>query len=362
MLDFTSALYLGIRHPSRSLRPWTQLTTGKPAALAEPTLVRMVAQDLAKLTGCEHAMLAPSTLHLFWDLLGLLSRERIAVYLETGSYPIACWGVERAAGRGVPVRLFPPHHADALQKMIKRDASKGLRPIVVSDSFSPVMGRGVPIALYLDLIDRYEGYFLMDDTQAFGILGRHASAVMPYGYGGGGMLCWAGVKSERVVIVSSLAKGFGIPVAVLAGSETMVRRFEKQSETRTHCSPPSTAVVHAAEHALAVNAEHGDKLRMRLLQRVKHFRSVLTLRGITPSGAIFPVQTLTLPFARDAKNLHARLLRLGVRVVPHRNRFGGGAHISFLLTTLHTYRDIDLAVEALTYAAHPMEVNYEAKI
>jgi hypothetical protein len=30
MLDFTSALYLGFRHPNRSLRPWSQFTTGVP--------------------------------------------------------------------------------------------------------------------------------------------------------------------------------------------------------------------------------------------------------------------------------------------------------------------------------------------
>src|SRR5215472_10936696 len=33
-IDFTSSLYLGIRHPSRSLRTWLQLTTGKPAGPA----------------------------------------------------------------------------------------------------------------------------------------------------------------------------------------------------------------------------------------------------------------------------------------------------------------------------------------
>ena len=33
VLDFTSALYLGLQHPSRSLRPWRQFTTGAPAAL-----------------------------------------------------------------------------------------------------------------------------------------------------------------------------------------------------------------------------------------------------------------------------------------------------------------------------------------
>jgi 8-amino-7-oxononanoate synthase len=80
VLNFTSALYLGLRHPSWSLRPWAQLTTGAPAALAPPPGARMVADMLAALQGCERAALAPSTLHLFWDLFGMVgSRPSVPV-------------------------------------------------------------------------------------------------------------------------------------------------------------------------------------------------------------------------------------------------------------------------------------------
>ena len=71
MLDFTSALYLGLRHPSRSLRAWPALTAGQPAALESPARRFGVARQLAALQGCERATLLPSTLHLFWDLFGL---------------------------------------------------------------------------------------------------------------------------------------------------------------------------------------------------------------------------------------------------------------------------------------------------
>lgn len=60
MLDFTSALYLGLRHPSGSLWPWSQFTTGRPAALAIPASQERVAEALAELQGCERATLGPS--------------------------------------------------------------------------------------------------------------------------------------------------------------------------------------------------------------------------------------------------------------------------------------------------------------
>ena len=35
MIDFASALYLGMRHPSDGLGPFSALTTGTPASLAD---------------------------------------------------------------------------------------------------------------------------------------------------------------------------------------------------------------------------------------------------------------------------------------------------------------------------------------
>jgi 8-amino-7-oxononanoate synthase len=72
VLDFTSALYLGMHHTTGALRPWRSLTTGRPAALAEPPGAAAVVNHLADLVGCERATLLPSTLHLFWDLFGRL--------------------------------------------------------------------------------------------------------------------------------------------------------------------------------------------------------------------------------------------------------------------------------------------------
>jgi len=101
VLDFTSALYLGLRHPSPSLRSWSELTTGKPAALESPPLSTAIAGRFAALVGCESAVPIASTLHLFWDLFGLLASDWVRIYMDEGTYAIARWGVERAPARGV---------------------------------------------------------------------------------------------------------------------------------------------------------------------------------------------------------------------------------------------------------------------
>src|SRR5262245_45621806 len=99
MLDFTSALYLGLRHPSAALAPWQALSAGRPAALAETAGAGAVAAKLARLAGCEAGTLLPSTLHLFWDLFASLPNHAV-FYVDSGAYPVARWGVERVMARG----------------------------------------------------------------------------------------------------------------------------------------------------------------------------------------------------------------------------------------------------------------------
>lgn len=349
MLDFTSALYLGMRHAARALRPWQALTTGRPAALADPPGAGAVAQRLAELVGCEQGILAPSTLHLFWDLFGMLDARRWAVYVDNGAYPIARWGVERAAGRGVPVRLFPHHNGDALRQML-RD-TRGRTPLVVTDGFCPSCGQLAPLVAYQQAVQEHSGWMVLDDTQALGVLGAGPRAGAPYGRGGGGTLRCSGVRGPRVLLVASLAKGFGAPVALLAGGAAAIKRFEARSDTRVHCSPPSAAVVAAAARALSTNAVVGEALRVRLWRLVQRLPANLAAAGLGAEGGVFPVQTLALAPTLDVRALHHRLLTMGVRTVLRREHGGEGARISLLITTQHTPQQIDRATEAIAQAA-----------
>lgn len=361
MLDFTSALYLGMRHASWSLDAWASLTYGRPAALASPPGSREVAQRLAALQGCEQAVLAPSTLHLFWDLFGVLSGSNVAIYLDAGVYPIARWGAERAAARGVPVREFTHHNARALLKQLRQDAASGRTPLIVADGFCPGCGISAPIVNYIECARAFGGYLILDDTQSLGILGQSSDSDISYGRGGGGTLAWNKVSGTDLVLISSLAKGFGVPVAVLSGSERMIRHFEAKSEIRVHTSPPSIVTINATRHALDLNDHHGDDLRLRLAGLVKRFRLQLRRAGFTATGGLFPVQTLARLDGIDAATLHERLLGDGVRAVLHHARHSYDARLSFIITARHQPDEIDRAVCKLADAARSKSKQYKRR-
>ncbi|WP_394850260.1 aminotransferase class I/II-fold pyridoxal phosphate-dependent enzyme [Pendulispora brunnea] len=328
MLDFTSALYLGMRHGARQLEAWSALTEGKPAALKEPPGARAVAARLAGLAGCQSGLLFPSTLHLFWDLFcARAADEPIAIHFDAGLYEVGRWGIQRAAAHGVPVHRFAHHDVRALAASLER-TPRGRRPIVVTDGGCPRCGQVAPLRRYLERVRARGGYLVVDDTQALGL----------FGGGGGGSLRRLGIRGPEILWCASLAKGFGVPVAAVAGAAREIAHIEARSDTRVHTSPPSQAVISAAARALTVNSARGPALRSRLARNVQRFRAGLLRLGVRAPGSAYP--QVNLPVAAPRK-LHARLLRRGVRTVLFRGALG------WLLTARHTAADIDEALRAL---------------
>lgn len=347
MLDFSSALYLGFRHESCSLQPWSNLTKGKPAALSAPDGEQVTAQRLAKLQGCEDGLLAPSTLHLFWDLFGILSKYNLAIYVDAGAYPIARWCVIRAAANGIPVQSFPHHDAYMLQQKLRHGIPHNARPVIVFDGFCPGCGKPAPVAEYLEITRAFGGYLVIDDTQALGILGHSPDHIHPYGIGGGGLLRWSSIQGPEILMVSSLSKGFGVPVAVLAGSKSIISLFKANSGTRVHCSPPSVAVINAAWRALGINSKRGDSIRSRLLRLVRRFRAKLANSRLSAIGWLFPVQTIRIPYRHDPELIHHELLMAGIQTVLRHSPVDHKLLVSFIITALHNDSDIDYAANIL---------------
>lgn len=336
MVDFTSALYLGFHHDSKVIKPWRQLTTGVPAALRERKTDVWLAKEVANMQGLERGVLAPSSLHLFWDVMGRLGKEAL-VLADDQIYQIARWGLERAACHGASVVFFKHHNPKSLQQQLKRQRAFHRKMVLVlTDGWCPHCGKAAPLPEYLALARKHKGLLLIDDTQALGVLGKSPTTSMPYGEGGGGLLQWFGLRGQDIVTICSLAKGFGVPLSVMSGSASWMKDYVQQSETRVHCSPVSVAHVHAALHALSVNRKYGKVLRQKLLQHVRLFQNTVSRLGFSTRGSFFPVQTLRHPLKLPPQVLYQKLSEMGINALllePHESREQG---VSFCLSASHT--------------------------
>ena len=348
MLDLTGSLYLGLRHASAELDGWDALTTGVPAALDQPDLAGKVAGRLSALVGAERGLLYRSTLHAFLDLFS--SWHDVAVLVDDASYPVARWPLAGRTCAGDPVALFPHRDVTGLSRRLTR-IPPSLRPVVLTDGWCTGCARTAPIADYLRALHPYGGVLVLDDTQALGVLGDRPGPAAPYGHGGGGSARWTDANSVALVQVDSLAKGFGAPVALLAGSAGLVDEVGRRGPTRVHSSAPSTADLRAAEHALAVNARHGNRMRARLLWLVRRFRERLGARGTVMTAGEFPIQRLAPTSRQRAMAMQAELLRAGLRTVVTGLRCRPGVAVTVILTAALGAADVDRAADLLAAAA-----------
>lgn len=334
--DFRSALYLGMRHGAPELAAWAALTLGKPAALQEPPGAVALARQLAQLQGCEAATLLPSTLHLFRDVFGMLARgavvARPSLLVDAAAYPIARWGVEWAALQGVPVRKFGHGNVAQLAGLARQAHGEGCTPVVLADGYTPGDAGIPPLRAYAGIVASLGGWLVLDDTQALGVLGRD----------GGGSVRLHRLQRMPVLTGASLAKGFGAPLAVLAGPAWLIAAFKRDSESRVHASPPSVAVIAAARHALHVNARDGPRLRRMLLARIRQLRSALAAAGLACHGGAFPVQLVPLAGMREQD-----ALALAERVKGVMLRTKNGLALGLLLRADHGELEVARVAAAL---------------
>jgi 8-amino-7-oxononanoate synthase len=206
-----------------------------------------------------------------------------------------------------------------------------------------------PIDSYLAIAATVGGTVVVDDTQALGVLGTPASG-HPYGRGGGGIARWSRLSSPRLIVVASLAKGFGVPVATVAGSGAVIQQYLARSETRVHCSPPSNAHLHAAIAALRINASRGDALRSHLAALVSQFRAGLGTIGVPLTPGLFPVQSTRADARLDVQVLYRRLAGLGIKTVLNRPRCRQGIALTFIFTAEHRQADVAEVARAVEIA------------
>lgn len=277
----------------------------------EPPINREIAQKVASLQGMEYGILAPSTLHLWLDFFQAIDRNTVLL-IDEQAYPLMDWISRLATGRGIKVLNFPGQQIAKLRLLLQMHVQPGQIPFILCDGWNPISGQPSPLRQYLDLLRPFRGYLVVDDTQALGILGKNANPGCPWGLGGSGSLAWQGIYSPYIVSICSLAKGFGVPLAVMSGANSFILPFEQKSLSRIHCSQVSTPLAAAALNALRQNCQEGDRKRAYLYKLIHHFKqAVQPSVGIELRGGFFPVQTLKLTGTELAMDLFGFLKKNG---------------------------------------------------
>ncbi|HKR04880.1 MAG TPA: aminotransferase class I/II-fold pyridoxal phosphate-dependent enzyme [Bacteroidia bacterium] len=339
MIDFTSSLYLAMRHNSGELSGWNQLTMGVPAAIYESKQSERLSQHIATMQRLETGVAAPSTLHLYWDLFTFLRKLKIVVFADEKIYPVSKYGIERLIARQIPVYSFRHMDANHLYDLLIKTNLKFKTPVLLTDGFCPQCGKAAPIKDYSAIMKPYKGNIIIDDTQAFGIFGERVNEEV-YGKGGGGILKWQNIMDNQVITIVSLAKAFGAPMAVISGNASFISSFKTESETSVYSSPVSIAHLNAAANAIRINQTSGDQLRNKLFKNVLLLRDDLYQSGIRLSGGIFPVQSITDLSPKQTYDLYKKLSAKKIKTALVKSHITQQPAISIVVRCDHTTEEI----------------------
>ena len=178
MLDFTSALYLGLEHPSRLLAGWERLTLGKPAVLEAPAGAHAVEQELAALIGCERALLGSVDVPSLLGPVRGTPAERRDHSSRRRRLPHCALGRRTCGGAGNAGPTFRSHDVQALRRCWRAgNESTGH----CGRRLFPGIGPTGAVAEYLECLGHLDGLLVLDDTQALGIYGHSQDTWPPYG-------------------------------------------------------------------------------------------------------------------------------------------------------------------------------------
>ncbi|NUT71254.1 hypothetical protein [Pseudarthrobacter sp. C4D7] len=333
--DFTSALFLGQHHPSAALAPWTEFTTGVPAVLRELPAAAELASLVAAQQGADGGLVARSALHGMMDVLQSLPRPGDVLLVDEAAYPLTQWACRASLPRGVRVATYPHFRPPGVVPPVKT--------FLVTDGWCQGCGRPAPLAALQAIAARTGGQVIVDDSLAFGVLGR---ATGPQGFGDGtGTARWLGVSHDRLLWLGSLAKAYGTPVTVITGDAATVGLVARNGGNRMHSSPPSAADLAAGLGALRSSSL--PRLRRRLWRLTLWLRRTFAGLGLPPLGLPFPIVGTRVDSLPLARRWRSALAARGVQVLVQLPRCRPGAVLSAVVRADHTQADLDALVRGL---------------
>ncbi len=320
LITFGGCNYLGLAHHSQVLEAArdavniyglsssaSRETTGnaKPHAMLEDQLTRF----------CEHqsGLLVPDGYTA--NLAALQGLEVLGVKHAIIDSRAHASLKDAARLAGMDIHLFD-HLDHAHARSIIDRIDDGV--VILTDSVFTTDGDLAPSNELLALV-REQDWLLLDDCHGFGVLGDH----------GRGTPNELGVRSDRLIVTTTLAKGLGCAGGIVMGSSESIESARSHSIAYRCTTPASPALVSAGIKALDL-LQHDETIHASLRTNIDHVRDVLRANGIETHDLMTPIFAFTIGDETNMRSIEKSLLELGF-VVPLMDYPNGPAPMYFRL-------------------------------
>ncbi len=240
-------------------------------------------------------------------------------------------------------------HADMTELEARLAESAGSRVrMIVTDGVFSMDGDLAKLDRIADLADRYDAAVVVDDSHATGVLGK----------GGRGTPDHFGVAERIDLVTSTLGKALGGAAGgFTTGRKELIELLRQRSRPYLFSNSLPPVIAAAALKAIAL-VEHGDHLRVNLMEQAGWLRGQLAALGFTLVPGHHPIIPVMLGDASIATRMADRLLQEGIYVVGFSYPVvpKGQARIRLQLSAAHTRAQLERAVAAFATVGRELHV------
>ena len=240
-------------------------------------------------------------------------------------------------------------HAEELLKEIQNEPG---RKLLITDGVFSMDGDIGPVDKLCDIADKYGAIMMVDDAHASGVLGRNGRGSVDHFH------C-----TQRVdVQVGTLSKAIGALGGYVCGSRNLIDYLYHRARpflfSTSH--PPSVAATCIA--AFDILESEPERIE-RLWSNTTYFKQQLADAGFDVGGKTTPMSETpitpiiigdgrqTMDFSKALFDAGLMASGIAFPTVPE-----GKARIRTIMTSEHTHKQIDQALEILTEVARKMKI------
>lgn len=303
--------------------------------------LRALERALAEWEGTEAALVFSSGYAANLALVSTLVGRGDAVFSDARNHASLIDGcrLSRAA-----VHVYRHNDVEHLTELLRQEGRKARRRLIVSDTVFSMDGDLAPLAELLELAERFDCLFLIDEAHATGVLGDEGRGVtdsLPPG-------SW---PVERLIKMGTLSKALGAQGGFVCGTRRLIAWLVNHARPyifSTALSPPLAAAARRAVNLVRQEPE-GRRHVLALAERLRH--ELRELGGIVGDSCC-QIVPLIVGEARQAVALSRRLQEQGLLVPAIRPPSvpDGSARLRISVTAAHTEADVSRLVEAVSRA------------
>ncbi|KDN54259.1 aminotransferase class I/II-fold pyridoxal phosphate-dependent enzyme [Flavobacterium seoulense] len=351
LINFGTCGYLGLEtHPDLiahsielTKKFGTQLSMSR--AYIRPTYIQELEELMSQIFDGNKVICYTSTSNAHISVIATIIKSDDLIILDQQVHFSVQFPCKNTKLQGTEVKMVRHSNYEMLEEMIKENYNKYKRIWYMADGVYSMHGDLPDTVILKNLLDKYPKLHLyFDDAHGMGWDGKN---------GAGYIYDRLGV-SERIVIISTLAKGFGcVGGTAIFSDPEMYRRTDIFGGPLSYSHPLSPANVGAAIASAKIHLSKDIyNYQSELKELMQYMNRRLKEKNLTNiSSPDSPIYFIGSGLNKVTRNFVHRVLREGIYVntatfpvVPN-DRSG----LRFTLTRHNTKADIDLLTDVMAY-------------